>query len=123
MLNNEVVVIYFQLAGYITVSALNSNWNIDHRLYVDGNNHGDNRNGYAFEIALVPKSLKMKTYNNLYSQITSEENLILAYKKARKGKTKKEYVRKFSKNLKDNILNSSVEINRYLKCLRGFTDR
>lgn len=59
MLNNETVVIYFQLASYIAVSALNSNWNIDdRRLNVNGNNHGNNRNGYAFEIALVLRQLK-----------------------------------------------------------------
>jgi len=46
---------------------------------------------------------KMKTYNQLYSKIISFENLILAYKKARKGKTKKNYVREFEENLAYNI--------------------
>jgi len=31
----------------------------------------------------------MKTYNNLYKRIVSFENLILAWQKARKGKTSK----------------------------------
>ena len=110
MLNNEAVVIYFQLASYITVSALNSNWNIDHRLNVNGNNHGNNRNGYAFEIALVPETLKMKTHNNLYAEITSEENLILAYKKARQRKTQKNYVKEFAKNLKENLSGLRTEL-------------
>lgn len=73
--------------SYITFSALNSNMN-DQRLYVNGNNHGNNRNGYAFEIALS-KTLIMKTYNNLSQEITSEKNLLSAYRKARKSKSKK----------------------------------
>ena len=35
--------------------------------------------------------------------MVSEENLHLAYKKARKGKTKKDYVREFEENLEDNL--------------------
>ena len=45
----------------------------------------------------------MKTYKNIYQEIISEENLCLAYKKARKAKTKKDYVREFKKKLKENI--------------------
>jgi hypothetical protein len=33
-----------------------------------------------------------KTYNNFYSEIYSIHNLLLVYRKARKGKTKKPYV-------------------------------
>ncbi len=51
-----------------------------------------------------------KTYNNLYSQIVSLKNLILAYKKARKGKTKKEYVIEFEADLIDNLLNLHYEL-------------
>ena len=46
----------------------------------------------------------MKTYNNLYNKICSYDNLILAYKKTRKGKSKKDYVINYSRNLKDNLL-------------------
>ena len=45
----------------------------------------------------------MKTYNNLYPKIYDFNNLKLAYKKARKGKTKKHYVIDFHKNLLENI--------------------
>jgi len=45
----------------------------------------------------------MKTYKNLYKEIYSKKNLILAWKKARKGKTKKEYVIKYEKDLPYNI--------------------
>ena len=41
--------------------------------------------------------------NNLYPEIYSMKNLILAWKKARKGKTKKDYVIEFEKNLGDNL--------------------
>jgi len=45
----------------------------------------------------------MKSYNNLYSEIISLKNLILAYKKARKGKTKRKYVKEFEENLAYNL--------------------
>jgi len=45
----------------------------------------------------------MKTNNNLYFEIISLKNLILAYKKARKGKTKRNYVIKFEENLAYNL--------------------
>lgn len=45
----------------------------------------------------------MQTYNDLYDRLCSYENLFLAYKKARKSKTKKDYVLKFEKNLNDNL--------------------
>ena len=43
--------------------------------------------------------LNMKSYNNLFNQIISFENLILAWKKARKGKTRKGYVIEFEHDL------------------------
>ena len=45
----------------------------------------------------------MKTYKNLYSKIISLGNLELAYKKARIGKTLKNYVLEFEKNLEINL--------------------
>ena len=102
--------IYFQLVGYITVSRLNSNRILDDRLNVNGNNHGDNPNSYAFEIALESKTLNMKSYKNLYPKITSKENIKLAYKKARKGKTNKDYVINYNKNLKQNLQLLRIEL-------------
>ncbi len=92
--------------GYIT--DLNSNWNRD-RLNFDGNYHGDNRNGYAFGIAL-PRFIIMKTYKYLYPRIYCFSNLFLAWKKARKGKTKKIYVKKFEINLLNNLLQLQKEL-------------
>jgi retron-type reverse transcriptase len=41
----------------------------------------------------------MKMHNNLYTKIISIKNLILAWRKARKGKTTKDYIVKFEKDL------------------------
>lgn len=51
----------------------------------------------------------MKTYNNLYEQLTSYENLELAFKKARKHKTLKDYVINFEIDLKENLLKLQFE--------------
>ncbi|MFH1270956.1 MAG: reverse transcriptase domain-containing protein [Nanoarchaeota archaeon] len=45
----------------------------------------------------------MKTHKNLYKKLCSWENIVLAYKKARKGKTKKPCVLKFEENLHKNL--------------------
>ncbi len=45
----------------------------------------------------------MKSYKNLYDKIISLKNLTHAFKKARKGKTKKDYVKKFEENLAYNL--------------------
>ncbi len=45
----------------------------------------------------------MKTYNKLYEKLYSENNLISAFKKARKGKRKKNYVINFQYNSDKNI--------------------
>ena len=88
-----------------SVVSLYSNRNVDsNRLNVNGNNWNDNNNGYAFGMVLVTKITIMKTYNNLYPKIYSRENLILAWEKARKGKTRKPYVIEFEKNLEQNLL-------------------
>ena len=52
----------------------------------------------------------MKTYNNLYHKIYELNNLILAWKKARKGKTKKDYVIEFEKNLGNNLIQLKFEL-------------
>jgi retron-type reverse transcriptase len=52
----------------------------------------------------------MKTYKNLYEKIYSLDNLILVWRKARKGKTKKKYVIEFEKNLKENLFQLQKEL-------------
>ena len=52
----------------------------------------------------------MKRYGNLYSQLCSYENLELAYKKARKRKTMKEYVIEFESGLEINLKQLKYEL-------------
>lgn len=52
--------------------------------------------------------------NNLYEKIYHKKNLILAYKKARKGKTKKDYVIDFEKNLIKNLLQLHEELKNQI---------
>ena len=62
------------------------------------NLNNDNR---TFGMALCQGFYIME--NALYLEVISLKNLILAYKKAKKGKTKKDYVRKFEENLAYNL--------------------
>lgn len=52
----------------------------------------------------------MHTYTDLYNKIYSYANLLLAFKKARKGKTKKNYVVEFERNLKENLFKLQEEL-------------
>jgi len=89
---------------------LDSNWNLDdNRLNVNGNRYDNNRNRCAFGIALLLR-LKLKTYKYLYWRICCLSNLVLAYQKARKGKTRKPYVMEFEANLKENLLKLHEEL-------------
>jgi retron-type reverse transcriptase len=47
---------------------------------------------------------------SIYEQICSFKNLYLSYKKARKGKTKKDYVKEFEKNLATNLFHLQKEL-------------
>jgi len=65
----------------------------------------------------------MKTYKHLYEKIYSYENLFLAYRKARKGKTRKNYVMEFEANLRENLLKLHEELKDgtyYPKPLKTF---
>jgi len=61
-------------------------------------------------MALALETFTVKTHNNLYSDICSYNNLFFAYLKARKGKTKKDYVIEFEKNLSDNLNSLRTEL-------------
>ena len=45
----------------------------------------------------------MKTHKNLYKELCNFDNLHLAFRKARKGKSKKDYVKNFELNLQKNL--------------------
>ena len=64
-----------------------------------------------------------KTYNNLYSRIIKLDNLSRAFVKARKGKTKKNYVIEFERDLEKNLsdLHDELKNETYLpKPLKTF---
>jgi RNA-directed DNA polymerase len=46
----------------------------------------------------------------MYKELCSNNNLVLAFKKARKGKTKKRYVKRFEKNLRNKIIKLREEL-------------
>ncbi|HLD15350.1 MAG TPA: reverse transcriptase/maturase family protein [Candidatus Nanoarchaeia archaeon] len=54
--------------------------------------------------------LTMKTYNNLWKQICSYTNLLMAYKRAKKRKSKKLYVLEFEKDLDKNLEELRLEL-------------
>ncbi len=45
----------------------------------------------------------MKTHKNLYQKLCSKENIVLAFKKAQKRKSRKPYVIEFKDNLNKNL--------------------
>ena len=55
----------------------------------------------------------MRTYKYLYEKIYSFDNLFLAYLKARKGKSKKDYVIEFEKDLHNNLLKLQEELKNH----------
>ena len=57
----------------------------------------------------------MRTYNKLYKKLYSTDNLISAFRKARKGKSKKNYVINFESNLERNIavLQRDLRLKKY----------
>jgi retron-type reverse transcriptase len=55
----------------------------------------------------------MKTYSDLYDPLCSFVNLELAFKKARKRKTQKDYVIEFKACLKENLLNLQFELQTF----------
>jgi RNA-directed DNA polymerase len=91
------------------VSALDDNNN---RLYVNGNNNEDNNRAFSFGIALIRclSKTKMKTQKNLYPKIYNLSNLMIAWRKARKGKTKKIYVMEFEKDTLSNLIKLQKEL-------------
>jgi retron-type reverse transcriptase len=55
----------------------------------------------------------MRTYRNLWPQLCSYENLKLAFKKARKRKTKKQYVIEFEADLEANLQQLKHELETF----------
>lgn len=74
----------------------------------------------------LPIQIKMKRHKNLYTKLCSEENIDLAFKKARKRKTLKPYVIKFEKDKEQNLILLRQELlneTYYPKPLKTFIIR
>jgi RNA-directed DNA polymerase len=86
------------------------------RLYLNRNlNINSNNNNLANSndngrMAQWLRYYNMKTYNKLYEEICSINNLANAWLKARKGKTKKRDVLEFRENLRGNLFNLRKEL-------------
>jgi RNA-directed DNA polymerase len=72
------------------------------RANLNCNRNPSNENS-ALGIVHIQDIFFMKSYKTLYREVISLENLILAWKRARKGKTKKSDVKEFEKNLASNL--------------------
>jgi len=104
-MNIEIEVVIDRLA--ICVARFNAN---SDRTNLNCNRNPSNRNpehgivqsGHLYKI--------MKNYDNLYPEIYLIQNLILAWRKARKGKTKKNYVKEFEQNIRKNLLKLRDEL-------------
>jgi len=55
----------------------------------------------------------------MYKKLCSYDNLLFAFKRARKGKTKKRYIKRFESNLRENLLklNNELSSRTYKPCL------
>lgn len=68
----------------------------------------------------------MKTFNRLFTKLCSLENLLLAFKKARKGKKKKWYEKEFESNLYNELAKLKIELETHAykpKLLKRFIIR
>jgi len=80
---------------------------IENRSNANARNNLGNRNDRFVEYLslLIGFAIKM------YKEICSLKNILLAFKKAKKGKTKKRYVKRFQNNLVKNILKLRDELS------------
>ncbi len=83
----------------------------DNRSNLNGNNRNLNYdNNEVRGMALPGQYAQMKTYRNIYNKIISLRNLHEAWRRARKGKTKKDYVIEFERDLAKNLSNLHEEL-------------
>src|SRR3990167_1749902 len=52
----------------------------------------------------------MKNFYNIYREICSFNNLTIAWQNAKKGKTKRRYIKRFQRNLKQNLSKLQKEL-------------
>jgi retron-type reverse transcriptase len=78
---------------------------------LNGNNNLNSNGRFVGIAPTMPRHpITMKSYKYLYPKIYSIRNLCVAYRSARKHKTKKEYVIEFESNLRENLLQLQKEL-------------
>jgi len=83
---------------------------------LDNNNrrnvNANNQPSHRFEMAscTLGHCIPMKTYAHLFPCLCTYDNLLLAFQKARIGKTKKPYVVEFEKNLSNELFKLQWEL-------------
>lgn len=90
-----------------------NNWNDDNRRRnVNANYRPDN--GFGMAPCLRPwHGEYTKTYTNLYESVCSKENIMLAFMKARRRKTKRNYIVEFEANLEQNLDQLKYELDSF----------
>jgi retron-type reverse transcriptase len=78
--------------------------NFDNNSNFNANNRNVDNHNALRGIAHTLAEIFLKMNRDLWKELCSYENLFLAYKKARKHKTTKNYVIEFEKDLEDNLL-------------------
>jgi RNA-directed DNA polymerase len=119
-----MVVLLFNVVGYLTRAA-GFNYN-NGCFHVNGNNNINNAGLSRGMVLFIKYTHQMKSYKNIYFLICKYENLFLAWRKARKHKTKKQYVLDFEKDLVQSIvtLQNELLLHSYRpKPLKTFTLR
>ena len=102
------MVLLHDVMGY-TSGAAGFNYNTD-QFHVNGNNINNNPGCSRGMVLAVQDIFSMKSYHHLYQKVCSYENILLAWKKARKGKTQKQYVIDFEKDIKNNLVLLRIEL-------------
>lgn len=89
--------------------------NSDNDSNANGRNNFNNNGHFLRIVWTFAEIFIMKTYKNLWQDLCSYENLELAYKKARKHKTTKDYVIEFEMDLESNLslLRSELLLHSY----------
>lgn len=86
----------------------------DNRSDLNGNNRSYNNRSLANDNTVRGMALSrgfiMKTHKSIYAEIISLDNLVLAWQKARKKRTQKDYVMEFEKNIFANLKKLHLEL-------------
>ena len=96
---------------------------LNNRSQANGNNHLNNNTrfvGIAWAGIGIFKMGEEK-FISLYTQVCSYQNLLLAFQKARKGKTKRPDVIEFESNLKNNLLQLRADLLLHSYCPQPLT--